>query len=381
MSSIPPSESPEGAEPAPVVNDAWYLQSGRRRFGPLSEDELRGYFRAGMVKAGDAISIPGQVGTASATVVAELLHEAAPPPATTTGEPISRQALPPPVFASTTESSHIVGWLGTAGALLAMGVLGYLGFSGRLTPSRAPAPSEAAQSAQPVVGNSEPSTTSPALDNPIETAAPGNAATPGAPTDVAATASASRPAAAPIIAETVKVVPDVTAQSVNDAWYLEAYRLAEQADWNGLLTHSLRWTAAEPHRDLAWWFLGSAYANLKNNPEAIVALQHVLSITPRHPQARLALAHLYLQSRRFRESADMLNELLKEQPNEVTLWINLGIATAQLGEYDESEAALQKAVQLEPRNRLAWYHLGRTYDHFGYLDKAKEAYAKVDALR
>ena len=47
----------------------WILHSGGRKFGPLSEDELRGYFRAGMVKSVD-IAPSGEVSVAVYLTVA-----------------------------------------------------------------------------------------------------------------------------------------------------------------------------------------------------------------------------------------------------------------------------------------------------------------------
>src|SRR5687767_7406714 len=51
----------------------WTLHSGRRSFGPLTEDELRAYFRAHMVKADDRIDAPGRDAPLSATEVAAML--------------------------------------------------------------------------------------------------------------------------------------------------------------------------------------------------------------------------------------------------------------------------------------------------------------------
>lgn len=58
----------------------WFLHAQGRRFGPLSVQEIRGYFTSGMVRAQDAVSGPGLPGTVSATEAAALLQAPAPPP-------------------------------------------------------------------------------------------------------------------------------------------------------------------------------------------------------------------------------------------------------------------------------------------------------------
>lgn len=58
----------------------WFLHAQGRRFGPLSAQEIRGYFTSGMVRAQDAVSGPGLPGTVSATEAAVLLQAPAPPP-------------------------------------------------------------------------------------------------------------------------------------------------------------------------------------------------------------------------------------------------------------------------------------------------------------
>src|SRR5687767_10723588 len=79
-------------------DNGWYLHSQGRRFGPLSEDDLRGYFRAGMVKSVDRITVPGQAAMLAAAEVAAMLGETAPvgpPPAPIA--PVATPAAPPVV--------------------------------------------------------------------------------------------------------------------------------------------------------------------------------------------------------------------------------------------------------------------------------------------
>ena len=380
MATNPPPASSEGAEATSVVNDAWYLHSSGRRFGPLTEDELHGYFRAGMVKAGDEIAIAGQSGTTSAMEVARLLNESPPLPSATSGNPLP--APMPSAAAMMDKQSEGVAWSTLLGALLAVFGLAYLGFSGRLTPHRKSTEMATVLAPTQVVENgavpaasqeqADPFTGGPTASGPI---------LPPAPVDNGVPSVAQPAATTHAAAESTTAQTDVAPQGATDVWYAQASQLASASNWPGLAAHCQKWVVVEPSRDLSWWYLGIAQSRLGNLPEAIDALKHALSIDPRNFDARSELAHVYMQSNQYREAVEIYNALVQEQPDNATLWINLGIATAELGEYDESVAALDKATKVEPRNRYAWYHLGRTYSHFGYLDKAKDAYDKMNAIR
>src|SRR6187402_2484103 len=81
----------------------WILHSlaQARRFGPMSEDELRGYFRAGMVKSVDRLTAPGDVAMRPAAEVAAMLGvniPAGPPPPELSESP--RPAPLPPIAAA-----------------------------------------------------------------------------------------------------------------------------------------------------------------------------------------------------------------------------------------------------------------------------------------
>jgi|SRR5690349_20382524 len=45
-------------QPRDTLPDGWYLNGRGRSFGPLTEEELRGYFAAGMVRPVDTVAAP-----------------------------------------------------------------------------------------------------------------------------------------------------------------------------------------------------------------------------------------------------------------------------------------------------------------------------------
>ena len=147
-----------------------------------------------------------------------------------------------------------------------------------------------------------------------------------------------------------------------------------------MVAHAGAWTVAQPTRDVAWWYLGTANMQLGSLGEAEISFKQTLAISPAHFNARWSLADVYLQTNRTAEAGPILQGLVRERPNEPGTWNDLGVAMDRLGEFDEAVAAYTKSVQLKPDFRLGWINLAKCYRHFGYLDRAKAAAEKANAL-
>jgi Flp pilus assembly protein TadD len=367
------SPIPPGSTSDPVVNDAWYLHSQGRRFGPLSEDEMRGHFRAGMVHADDAIGVAGEIGTVPASDAAASL------------------GLPPLVAASrvaTPTASILVNHSGGRGSsmfVVAFGavvaLVGALYFT-LLTPAGQPAsmPAPSAMPAPPVRVEAPAS-----VDQQSGLQAPSDMATaPMTPPRELAVAPApvgaapdSQAKVAP--AETFAIATAAATQPAADTWWTEALRLKAAADWLALAEHAQKWTVAQPRVAASWWFLGHAKMRLGEFDAAIEAFQRGLVVAPGDYNTRFALADVYFQAHRDSDGLAVLEPMLREFPGNAELWHYYGNALSQLGEVDQSIAALQKAVQIEPGNRKTWADLAQNYAHFGNMDKANEALAHANA--
>jgi hypothetical protein len=370
LSSNPSAAIPGAPAAAPVPNDAWYLHSQGRRFGPLTEDDMRGYFRAAMVKGNDTIGVPGQVGTVPASEAAAMLGMPAPAPAPVASAPVGPAA---PTYIQVTETGTR-----TSGVLIGLGLLvavcGFAYFKLHVPEgsTQAAEPVEIVQADEapaapaPVQAEWTPGSSSSLLGS-AQTAEPAGA--PAATTSNEAAAVASNPA--------MQAAPSGTRPaSGSDAWWNQASELFKASDWPGLEAHSLKWTLAEPRRDIAYWYLGSARHHQGNYSGAIEANRQGLVVNPSHFKMRWAMANSYQELGQHRESVQLVQGLIREQPGDARLWTDLGYDWAQLGEYNESVAALEKAVQLDPNYRLAWQNLVWAYAKFGYPDKSKDALAR-----
>jgi Flp pilus assembly protein TadD len=355
------------APAAPAANDAWYLHSQGRRFGPLSEDEMRGYFRAGMVKAGDAIGVPGQVGSVPAETAAALLGM--PPPPAGPVVPV----LPAPIIIVQPREGR-ASWLLTAAALIAIIGVSLFAIHQLL---QLPGPAERVAATPPAVATPLPATG--AATNPTPQPQPeAQGSIPSAPlpaAPVAASAAIPPPAAVPQQAAIRQAD-----RPVEDEFYARATTLSRAEDWSGLLSHASNWTVQEPRRTQAWWYLGFANAHLGTMAEAEGGFRKALELAPGNFEARFSLANVYLRMNRYPEAVVMLQDLAREQPGNAGVWNDLGVGLVNTGEFDDAVAAYQKALQLEPDYRLAWANLATCYAHFGYPDRAKAAAEKANAL-
>jgi hypothetical protein len=355
-------------------SDAWYLHSQGRRYGPLSEDELRGYFRAGMVKAGDVVAMPGRAGKTAAAEVAALLGESAPVPApsfTPQMRPATKMpdsigfganALPdvrlsPLLMMSTpVEASRNVRWGLALAGILVMALALYAGLS-LLRRVQSIHDRPASVSVESVDATH-------ALTN-----APDNARR-----------SRPKPRVAAIASHPVPAAPSIGGSTTQDEWFSTADRLYKDSDWLGLHTHSRKWISAEPLRDLPWLFFGIANAGLGQDTQAIDALNRVLPTQPNYPQSRAALAQVYFHARQFQNAANVFHELIRTDPDNARLWNDLGRSYFAIERYADSINALETAVKLDPAFQDAWNNLGAVYQRSGNPESAAQAFAKANAL-
>ena len=126
--------------------------------------------------------------------------------------------------------------------------------------------------------------------------------------------------------------------------------------------------------------LGSAYEDeggAKNLPLAEQALKKSIAISPGYP-AYANLGMLYLQERRYADSAAATEQALKINGNDYMVWNNLMIAYGGMNQEDKALTARHKAeelaekdIELKPRDALAQSTLATLYAADKASDKAQ----------
>lgn len=395
---------------------AWYLHSQGRRFGPLTEDELRGYYRAGMVKSVDRISVPNTLQMQSAAEVAILLGitppagppppplaaavaAAAPPPAATDAAGAAAGATPATPATPASPTSPATPLTRTpeeqaalderaAKAIAAMNI----DFAALAASS---APRKSSGWLLPVIAGVALIAMLFVALNMLRKMGPGGGKAPPAEETLVLDADTGRLAPADSVPPELRTAPPpqagaspqamVPAQGVPGAhdqvWFQRADQLTTLRDWKGLLEHATQWTRSQPERVEAWQALGLANARLGNVDQASAAFERVLLADPTNIHARSVLAEAYLAGQHWAEAADAYKQLVAAAPNDSRLWNNYGVALGRVGQATQAAAALETAVKIDPGFREAWNNLGQVYQAQGDSARAAAAFAQANALR
>src|SRR5438477_13116776 len=84
-------------------------------------------------------------------------------------------------------------------------------------------------------------------------------------------------------------------------------------------------------------------------PEAAQLYRQVLEVDPDHAQALYRLAGVCLVSGSVQESMLNYQKILNHCPNDAVVHSDLGIAFAQLGQWEQATASFRHAVKLNPQ--------------------------------
>jgi tetratricopeptide (TPR) repeat protein len=368
----------------------WFLHSGGRRFGPLSEDELRNYFRAGMVKSVDRISAPDSGDLHAAADVARELGETVPqgpsppplqaaapsapapapasmpapgaPPASTRdpAEEAARQERAARAIAAMKVDLAVLGaeprkkkgggWLVPAmlvgGLIVAMlvGLNMLKKISGQASRANAGRPA-GVQMEETIVDEGYAGTPSPQ----------GGALTPAPGT----------------------LIPPSPQEAQSQQELRAADELVRAGNWPALVAHAKKWTQARPDRAESWRYLGSAYARTGDFNAAADALTQSLARDPSNGETRSLLADVYLQGGRHAEAIGLYKQIVAARPDDARLWNNYGSALMGAGQTAQAIAALETSVRLDPNFKTAWNSLGNAYHAVGDESRASAAFANA----
>jgi tetratricopeptide (TPR) repeat protein len=175
---------------------------------------------------------------------------------------------------------------------------------------------------------------------------------------------------------------------------------------------------------LAWLKLGKALERLGDYPQALIAYDEVLTLQPKNYWAwaergqlfeamgqtdeALAAYHraielkpdfqLALDSRKrllitlkqvdqlytlqhYDAAIQACDEMLKEHPDDATVWLMRGMALENQKQLAEAAIAYNTVISLQPEDHMAWFRLGTVLEDLGYLQRAAKAYSNVTRLQ
>ena len=374
--------------PGEVNDKGWILHShGQgRRFGPLTEDELRNYFRAGMVKSVDRLTAPGEFAMQAAADVAEKLGEAVPP-----GPPppeVQEAPAPPPPMAIGVIPDAAGNEDRAARAAAAMNI-----DIAALMAANAPPAKQRSPLFIPLVAVVTLVVVMLVGLSMLRKMKPGGQRAAQSQDDIPTeyigeppplrqdrpqiSGARAIPEAAPAAAAAAPAATATPADDIGREYLPKAQALENAGDWAALVAHADLWLRAQPGQIQALNYLGTGFAGLGNHVQAEQAFKQVLAREPRNSIARSRLAEVYQRAQRFDEAASLYKQMVAESPDDAIAWNNYGAALSGTGQPTQAIAALQNAVRLDPKFKEAWTNLGNVYQATGDTAKASAAFANA----
>jgi tetratricopeptide (TPR) repeat protein len=128
-------------------------------------------------------------------------------------------------------------------------------------------------------------------------------------------------------------------------------------------------------------YLGALCADLVTNEEAVDRIvAHAQSIDRRHPYAIACEAVRFLFLSNFSRADDLFGRALESLPDDVDLYIGVGILHEYSGEEGRSQEAFERALECDPRNVRARVSLGLAYAMSGEYQNALAEYRKAKEI-
>ncbi|NXA31997.1 TTC37 protein, partial [Eudromia elegans] len=85
-------------------------------------------------------------------------------------------------------------------------------------------------------------------------------------------------------------------------------------------------------------------------------------------KAALKSAREAIRNKEYKEALKHCKAVLKQEKNNYTAWVFIGLAAAELEQPDQAKGAYKKAVELEPNQLLAWQGLANLYEKSNQMD-------------
>ena len=104
----------------------------------------------------------------------------------------------------------------------------------------------------------------------------------------------------------------------------------------------------EPNHILSWKILGAAYSNIGQINEALVAMQNVVRLNPKDPEAHNNLGVILFRLEKLIEAEKSYKKAIELKPDYTSAHYRLGLILQQLGKLDEAEKSYKKAIELNP---------------------------------
>ncbi len=134
-----------------------------------------------------------------------------------------------------------------------------------------------------------------------------------------------------------------------------------------------------PHDAQAWFLLGACNHQTHKLEDALQALEHALSIEPRHIQARCAKGTVLSDLGRQQEALHVYRKALHLAPTDAQLLVNMSIVLEQTGDMRAALEHYDRALEHHPGFQSALLNRGALLIRMGRLEEALDNNTRLAA--
>lgn len=136
-------------------------------------------------------------------------------------------------------------------------------------------------------------------------------------------------------------------------------------------------TSIQPSNPGFWGNLGNALFEIGNYAESASAYRRASRMAPENPNFAVGIATALAASKQMEEARSILLAVVKQWPNWVAAWFNLGKLAQDTDERQQALEAYQRALEIDPQYANAHLNRGVVLQALFRLDEAELSYRRA----
>jgi tetratricopeptide (TPR) repeat protein len=155
---------------------------------------------------------------------------------------------------------------------------------------------------------------------------------------------------------------------------VDAWRIGTYSGWQTYYSNAIR---TNPGSGLANLNYGSMLRDAGKWEEALPYVEQGVKLSPKYTDAKVRLAEIYFQLKRYKEALDMATAALALEPKNISALQFRGSAYGANGQPAMAEQDFKTILQIDPENDHGLFNLGMAYKDENKLNDAVETLTKL----